>query len=148
MASTIEQSRKRFRRKIRILPELARADVTVAMRVGADEVRALQKRLVPKDEHELEKSINWGFGDAPKGRAVLSSGSGLAKSGDVKISLWAGGFKAFYARWVEFGTHGSEGHPATRAQPFFFPAWRALRRRVKSRVTRAGTKAIKKAAKG
>ena len=148
MASSIEETRKRFSRKIRILPEQARGDVTAAMRVGADEVRALQKRLVPTDEHELQKSINWGFGDAPKGRGALSSGSGLATSGDVKISIWAGGFKAFYARWVEFGTKGSEGHAATRAQPFFYPAWRALKRRVKSRVTRAGTKAIKKAAKG
>lgn len=148
MASSIAQTRQRFRRKMRILPELARADVTAAMEAGAKEVTALQKRLVPKDKGELEKSIQWGHGDAPKGPGILSLGSVTSRSGDVKISIWGGGIKAFYIRFVEFGTHGAEGHGATRAQPFFFPAWRALKRRVKSRVTRAGTKAIKKAAKG
>jgi len=127
---------------MRILPELARGDVTQAMRVGADEIRALQKRLVPKDQHELEKSLTWGFGDAPTGGGQLSSGSGRAKSGNVKVSIWGGGPQAFYIRFVEFGT------PLISAQPFFFPAWRALRRRFRSRVTRAASKAIKRSAKG
>lgn len=39
-------------------------------------------------------------------------------------------------------------HPGTRAQPFFWPAYRALKRRMQSRLTRAMTKAIKQTAGG
>ncbi|MEN2980864.1 HK97 gp10 family phage protein [Tistrella bauzanensis] len=37
-------------------------------------------------------------------------------------------------------------HPGTRPNPFFFPAYRALRRRMQARLTRAMTKAIKREA--
>ena len=44
-----------------------------------------------------------------------------------------------YASWVEFGTKRSA------ANPFFWPSYRALRRRVMGRIMRAIRKAIKEA---
>ena len=38
--------------------------------------------------------------------------------------------------------------PGTTAQPFFYPAYRAVRKRVKGRVTRSITKSAKKVAAG
>lgn len=82
---------------------------------------------------------------------VKSSGRG---AGNLQITVFAGGGDAYYARMIEFGTapHLNGGrfagskHPGTAAQPFFFPAFRANRRRAKSRVSRAINKAAKKVA--
>lgn len=72
---------------------------------------------------------------------------------------------AYYGPFVEFGTEaGQRGgrasyvglaqnrrgrtqrrtHPGTRAQPFFWPAYRSLRRRVRGRITRAINRALKR----
>jgi hypothetical protein len=43
-------------------------------------------------------------------------------------------------------TRKSGGHRGARAQPFFYPAYRALKKRVKSRLSRGASKAAKKIA--
>jgi hypothetical protein len=60
---------------------------------------------------------------------------------DLVAAVKAGDAKAFYARWVEFGTQKMQ------ARPFFFPAYRALKKRVKSRINREMKKAIREGAK-
>ena len=55
----------------------------------------------------------------------------------MTITIYAGDDKAFYARFVEFGT------VKMKAIPFFFPAYRTNKKRAKSRVRRAHTKAAK-----
>jgi hypothetical protein len=52
---------------------------------------------------------------------------------DSKVTITAGSKKAFWAKWVEYGT------VKTHAQPFFWPTWRAYRRTGKSKVTRRVT---------
>jgi HK97 gp10 family phage protein len=136
---------EQLRAKIRALPEAARADIRKAMEQSADEVVAMAKRLVPVDSGALRDSIGWTWGEPPKGSFAL------ARSGPPgeAITIYAGsrdkelgGRDAFYVRWVEFGTVTATAHP------FFFPSWRALRRRVKSRNSRAVSKAFKKVAAG
>lgn len=135
-------------RKLRAIPQVVEAEIKAAMAKGADEVVALAKSLVPVDDGDLRDSIEWTWGDAPSGALAIAS----AGDGNLRITIYAGDEKAFYARWVEFGTaqHPQGGmfkgatHPGTTAQPFFYPSWRALRRRVKSRLTRAMNKAAKR----
>jgi HK97 gp10 family phage protein len=50
-----------------------------------------------------------------------------------------GSADAFYARFQEFGT------VKMTANPFFYPAWRANRKRVKGAITRAVKRAVRKA---
>lgn len=115
----------------------------------------------------LRDSIGWVWGSkAPKGSVSLGSvtnGSGR-RSGDLVITIFAGNDEAFYARWVEFGTRPhiinaknapvmSRGgvnfgrtvsHPgASTANAFFFPAYRAMRKRIKSRISRAINKSVR-----
>lgn len=152
-----------LRKKVRQMPEAAKAEIVAAMEAGAAEVVALAKSLAPVDDGDLRESIGWTWGDPPKGAIVIAKSRPLKNAGDMRITIYAGNDKAFYARWVEFGTAphsvekgadrsskrklgGGRMHPGARATPFFFPAYRATRKRLKSRVSRAITKAAKKVA--
>ncbi len=106
---------------------------------------------------ELYNSIGWVWGDAPAGTTmVLGSIKAGNKRGNFRITIFAGDNKAFYARWVEFGTapHINGGwfagtkHPGTRPSPFFYPSWRANRKSAKGKLTRAINKAAKQVAAG
>lgn len=72
----------------------------------------------------------------------------------LTLHVYAGNSEAFYARWIEFGTQAringgqfaGTAHPGTSAQPFFFPAYRALRKPAKAAVRRAVNRSAKKIA--
>lgn len=134
-------NRERLRAKLRAMPTEIRKDIKDALERGAQEIVDLQYHLAPVRTGHLRASIDWTWGDVPKG-AVFSSKS--FQSGDPErllISIYAGNPLAYYVRWVEFGT--SKG---AVAQPFFFPGYRASRKKVLSRVTAATNKALKRVA--
>ena len=112
------------------------------MEKGAEEIVQLMRQWVPKDSGAGAASINWTWGEAPKGAMTLGTYKGNAR-GSLQITIYAGGQTplgdAFYLRFQEFGT------VKMRANPFFYPAFRARRIRAKSRITRAINKAIKEA---
>lgn len=151
------QGLDKLNRKLRRLPDVARAEIAKAMEKSAGEVVALAKTLAPTDSGALRASIGWTWGDAPEGSMVLGSVRQSGKgAGNMAITIFAGNSDVFWARWVEWGTspHTNAGlfagsqHPGTPAQPFFFPAYRARRRSAKSRVSRAITKSAKRVAAG
>lgn len=139
--------------KIAKIPANMRGAVAQATDKNADQMVGLAKRLAPIRSGALVASIHKEDGDTELGKRVV-----------------AGGLKAFYARFVEFGTRGGVAgetvtskvkktfggaakqartrkvkrtHPGTRAQPFFFPAYRALKQTMKGRVSRAAKAALK-----
>jgi HK97 gp10 family phage protein len=146
---------------MRALPAEVRSAIKQALAEGADEITDLQKRLAPvsatgshgNPPGALRDSIKQTWGGE---RERFSSLSGVAGAGDpdLTVRISAGNSAVRYAHLVEFGTrpHPQGGmfkgtdHPGTAAQPFFYPAYRALRRRVKSRISRATNKAAKKVA--
>lgn len=153
-----------LRKKLRALPEAARIEIAAAMEAGAAEVVTLAKSLAPVESGDLQNSIGWTWGEPPKGSIVISRSRPVKNAGDMRITIYAGDDKAFYARWVEFGTAAhslaksadrssrrranlpGRQHPGARAKPFFYPAYRATRKKLRSRVSRAVTKAAKKVA--
>lgn len=144
----------RLNRKLKKLPLAAEKRIKEAMAKGADEMVALAKSIVPVDDGVLRDSISWTWGDAPKG--ALSIGTVKSSDGSLRLTIYAGGGEAYYARFVEFGTdaHVNGGmfagtaHPGTRRTGFFYGSWRPLRRRIRSRITRAITKSAKEVAAG
>lgn len=122
------------------------------------------RKLRPSVDKELAKAINKGakdFVDMARTLAPVDDGD-LRLSfeekpmrGKMGITVSVGGEQAYYARWVEFGTapHIQGGqfkgtfHPGTRAQPFFFPAYRIQKPRIQRRLTRAINLAAKQVAK-
>ena len=101
-------------------------------------------------------------------RWLGSAGGKIEGDPDLTATILAGDFASFYARFVEFGTkpHSlSKGflvrmrgrnrrvrpsndrlHPGARARPFFYGPFRALRRKIKARVSRAIGRAVKEVA--
>lgn len=158
----------RLKRKLTVtIPAHAEKATVEAMEQGATEMVALMKSLAPKKSGKLAASIGWTWGDAPKGALALGKMRGRGATGRKYITIYAGGGDAYYARFIEFGTqshtitaknapalhlHGDifveeVEHPGSAAQPFFYPAYRALRKRVRGRITRQMKKAIKDGAK-
>lgn len=130
----------KLRKKLEALVSVGRDEIRRAMETSADEIVALAKSLAPVDKGDLKDSIGWTWGKAPKGAMTLGKVQSDGVDSEFTITIYAGNSEAYYARWVEFGTQKMAAHP------YFYPSYRVLRRRSKSRVTRAVTKAIKKVA--
>lgn len=163
---------KSLQAKLKRIPIEARSAIKQALAESADEIVAMQRNLAPKKSRALEESIVATFGDGsvPKYAAFQSrSGRKTIKSNDpdLSVTITAGNNKVRYAHLVEFGTKahvikaknakamGKDGifgtkvdHPGAEAKPFFYPAYRALRKRVKGRISRATNRAAKQVASG
>lgn len=153
-----------LRKKLRAVPDTAKDEIRKAMEAAAQEVVNLARHLCPVDAGDLRASIGWTWGDPPRGAIVIAKSKPRKGASDMRLTIFAGNDKAFYARWVEFGTaphslakgadssskrkrvSGGRQHPGAAARPFFFPAYRAERKKIKSKVSRAITKAAKKVA--
>lgn len=111
-------------RKLRAMPAKAKARIREALEKGGDEVVAAQRALAQRSRRsgELIEGIHKEDGEHDLQVRVVSD--------------------AFYSLHVEFGT----SHSA--AEPFFFPGYRLMRKRVKNRVRTAVSKAAKEAAGG
>lgn len=127
------------------MPAKIEAATRKAMETGAQELVDMMKRLAPHQTGELRDSIGWAWNEAPVGATVVAESA--SDSRGLKIVVYAGDEVAYYAAWVEFGTNprnkGEGKENKMPAHPFFFPAYRALRKRIKSRVTREMKKAIR-----
>jgi HK97 gp10 family phage protein len=142
----------RLVRKLRALPPRVESLIRTAMEQSADQTVALMKSLAPVDSGDLQMSISWTWGDAPKGS--LKIGQIKSREGNMRITVFAGGGDAYYARFIEFGTSpfisggkfAGAANPGVRAQPFFFTGFRASRKSARSRISRAITKAAKEVA--
>lgn len=137
--------------KLKAMPEKVRAAGMIAAEKGAIEIVDMMKRLAPVDDGDLRDSIDWNW------TTVGGKKSVPLPEGNDRIVIYAGDEKAWYARLVEFGSAPhtikvkrkrtlSDGetffgdevqHPGTTAQPFFYPAYRTLRKRTKDRIARA-----------
>lgn len=134
----------RVRRFLTQIPATVREAAQRSLEQSAEEIVQLMRRLAPRDSGALANSIGWTWGDAPAGSMTIGTVKGGKGSGSIYgsmvITIYAGGkiagTDAFYARFQEFGTR------QMRANPFFYPAYRANKKRVRSRLTRAIRKAI------
>ncbi len=131
----------RLKRKLTRFPDAVQQEIRTAMETSANEIVALAKSLAPVDSGDLRNSIGWTWGSAPEGAMVLGKVR-RGGEGNMVITIYAGGGAEYYARFVEFGT---QNMPAV---PFFYPSYRALRRRARGRVTRSVNKAAKRIAAG
>lgn len=126
---------RRFQQRMRALPEAVRKATGPAAVKGAEEIAELQRRLAPKDTGALAASIAvTGPGQAtppysqPGGSYTVPEGAAAVSAGNTEVR---------YAHLVEYGTARAP------AQPFFWPAYRSLRKRAANRIKRAMAKAIR-----
>lgn len=155
----------RVSKKLQAMASMCQAEVAATMADEATRIVSEMQAVVPKRTHELEKSIGWTFGDPPKDAKFVAQGRRTKIAGQfLRISIYAGSFVAYWARWVEFGTKarapgvyrdeknkrrnaGKRGHAATPAQPYFWPIWRANQNHVRTAIRNAMKRAIKNVAR-
>lgn len=149
----------RFQKRMRDLPRAMKTEVEKALAKSAQEIVDLAKSLCPVDEGALRDSIGWTFGTAPEGARMVAQSAPIE---GLTVTVYAGNDEAFYARWVEMGTQAGifgqrvasqsrrsgrrksyRTHSGTAAQPFFFPAYRLLKKRSQGRIRRAIGKAVR-----
>ncbi|MGU3495930.1 HK97 gp10 family phage protein [Xanthobacteraceae bacterium A53D] len=150
------RGRDRLLKKLKQLPVVARSEIKQALAQSADELVAKQKALA--SSKRVADSIEQSWGDKPASgpTGMLVSGGPVAGDPDLTVWITAGSWEAYWARWEEFGTapHKQGGfmrgtmHPGTRARPFFFPPFRMMKKKMRSRISRASTRAAKKVAGG
>jgi len=136
----------RVRKRFLALPQATLVNLRDAFAKGAQQVVDAQKRAVPVRSGDLQASIEWNWGTSRK----VAYSQGFTGKGDLSVRISAGNTKVRYAHIVEFGAapHVAGGifkgaaHPGERAQPYFFPPYRANKKSVKARFRRALKKAI------
>lgn len=119
------------------IPDRIRKAGRATLEKSANEIVAMMRLLVPTGETgALAASIGWTWGDAPKGALTIGTVK-TPKEGDEFITIYAGDKATYYVSFVEFGTKHAKPYP------FFYPSYRALKKRTKSRLTRDINKALK-----
>jgi hypothetical protein len=141
----------RLQRKFAAMPRAVRQEVGKALEDSARELTGLQKRLAPHGATGgLEDSILYEIDGL---RATVTAGGTAATKREAREGS---GVELDVALMEEFGVkaHRAGGKfegaliPAIPPRPFFFPAYRALRKRIKGRLSRAIRTGIAKAARG
>lgn len=115
-------------KKLAAIPKATRAEVRSVLVKSAAEMVALAQAIVPQDDGDLKASIRQHPGKHDLAVVVRAGGEVTTKNGYD------------YAIAVEHGTVD------TTEQPFFWPAYRAVKKRAKGRATRAIRKAARAAA--
>lgn len=166
------KNRARLRAKLMALSPEIKAGIQAPLKKSAQDIVDLAIHLCPRKTGALANSIDWNVGEPPASARMGSAGtktfSGDSSDGGddpdaIKVSVYAGNDRAFYARWVEFGTQpskkgrrvasGRKGsktrlqyrtHPGTHPQPFFYPAYRAIKDQAYTAIARAVNSAITK----
>lgn len=163
------QGLRQLNRKMRAIPPAAKTAARKAVVEGAHRIAGLQKSLVKEVSGDLKESIH--VTNPGEATPAYSQPGGKRIAREEEAIVTAGNSKVRYAHLVEFGTAphtilgkrlsffgrrkamGKDGrfgtrveHPGAQANPFFWPAYRALKKPVRSKITREINKAIKKAA--
>lgn len=135
---------------IKALEEIAPGVTEELTKVKFDNIKRLEtlvRSIAPKRTGKYSNSITGDFLSAYP-RAVAKSQKGAPKATGSRLPVaGAGGadpngvglFAPYIWAWLEFGT------VKTRRRPHIYPAYRSLRPKLRSAMTRAVNKAVKKA---
>lgn len=121
----------RLKKRLNAIPKAARDAAMASLQKSADELASAQKALVPVRTGALRDSIHTETHPAELKISVKAGGPLTTKPARTGHGSYD------YANAIEFGT--SKEH----AEPFFYPAYRLLKKRLRNRTKRAISKAIK-----
>lgn len=152
MISAKVRNKDRLYAKLKALAPEAAAALAEEANKAADDMVRTARSYAPIEDGDLRESIVATRAGQQTPSYSQPGGSQLVPEGAVLVT--AGNTKVRYPHLVEYGTrpHVNAGkfpgtqHPGAAARPYFWPAFRLLRRRFRSRMTRAMNKAIRKAA--
>jgi len=126
---------RRLQRRLAAIPKAVKSAVHPALIQSGNEMAGTMKALAPRDTGALAESIEVTPPNSPTPPYSQPGGSRIAAENEVLITV--GNEDVRYPHLVEYGTQHAP------AQPFFWPAFRLLRKRATSRIKRAVSKAVK-----
>jgi len=131
-------NRDRLRRRLKAIPVEVRKAAKAQNRANAEELVETIKRFAPPDESgALRASVkNQDVSTSTRIAQQVRAG-GTATTKPVRESAKAPTYD--YALAQEYGT------AKMPANPFFWPSWRSVRKKLKARMTRAAKKAAREA---
>jgi HK97 gp10 family phage protein len=124
-----------FQRKMRAIPEAVRKATAPATAKGAEEIAALARQLAPVDRGDLKGSIAVTTSGQTTPAYSQPGGAYTVPEGAAVVTV--GNRDVRYPHLQEFGT------TFHAAQPFFWPAYRSLKKRTEARIKRALSAAIR-----
>lgn len=126
---------ERLKRRMAAIPEGVKQAVVPALIRSGDELVGRMRTLCPVDSGKLRDSIT----ATPPGQATppYSQPGGSTVVPENAVMVTAGDKDVRYAALVEFGTSHS------KAEPYFWPAFRLTRKRIQNRIKRSISKAVR-----
>lgn len=126
---------KRLERRLMAIPRRVKEDVVPALLKSGEELADTMRRLAPEDEGDLKASIAV---TAPgNSTPAYSQPGGSRVAAENEVLVTAGNSDVRYPHLQEYGTSHHE------AQPFFWPAYRLLKKRLQARIKRGVGKAVR-----
>jgi HK97 gp10 family phage protein len=106
-----------------------------ALMQSGSELADMMRTLAPEDTGALKNSITvTGPGQSTPPYSQLG---GSRVAGETEVLITAGDADTRYPHLVEYGTADAD------AQPFFWPSYRLLKKRIQGRVKRAVAEAVR-----
>jgi hypothetical protein len=158
--------KERVLRQLDAAAKLVEPPVALAMADWAEGVSAQQRALAPTRTGALRESTDWTFGnEAPVGAQLKVSSKRSQFAGHfLRVILFSGSIKAYWARWIEWGTKarapgryrderghkrdaGKTGHRSTRAFHYFWPVFEANVKHGLAMIKDASRKGLKQVEK-
>ena len=130
-----------FQKRMRAIPQAARAAVQPALVKSAEEIAALQRSMAPDDPKTSAPDLKSSIEVTGPGQTMppYSQPGGSMVVPENQVAITVGNSDVRYPHLQEYGT---TFHPA---QPFFWPGYRLGRKRALDRIKRAVGKAIREA---
>jgi HK97 gp10 family phage protein len=126
---------ERLKRRLEAIPKVVKEALGPALEKSGAELASRMQTLAPVDTGRLRNSIKVTLPGETTPPYSQPGGSRTAKENEVIVT--AGDAKTRYAHLVEYGTTKAPAHP------YFWPAFRLTRDRIKRRLKRAVSKAVK-----
>jgi HK97 gp10 family phage protein len=130
------QSIERLKARLAAIPKAVKEDVQKTLLKQATDLADSMRHLAPVDTGALRDSI----AVTPGGQSTppYSQPGGEHAVPENAVCVTAGNEAVRYPHLVEYGTTGTD------PQPFFWPAYRIHKRRIKNAIGRSIGKAVKK----
>ncbi|MHB2165728.1 HK97-gp10 family putative phage morphogenesis protein [Alsobacter sp. R-9] len=126
---------RNLQRRLDAIPKAVRDAVQPALAQSGDELAGAVKALAPVDEGKLRDSVAVTL--PGQTTPAYSQPGGSKTAGPLEVLVTVGNSDVRYPHLVEYGTSKAP------AQPYFWPAFRLLRKRLQNRIKRSIGKAVR-----
>ncbi|WP_320199882.1 HK97-gp10 family putative phage morphogenesis protein [Agrobacterium sp. rho-13.3] len=133
----MSQQSDRLKRRLDAIPRAVKAAVQPALAKAGQDLATMQRILAPRDSGDLQKSIAVTLPGETTPAYSQPGGSRTAKENEVLVTV--GNTDVRYPHLVEYGT------ATAAAQPYFWPGYRLMKKKMASRIKRAISKAVRDA---